>query len=372
MKHSSKNNTFTAAVLPVMAGAFTATILGLSMVSGYAGVETAIGSDVSAHELRAITVESFDQDFSGGGYAWEVHTNRDKKPDDPNAPYEPVYSNAMVEREVKLVSGTPGDVRENQDFADAKVLGVKFAFTFPGFNVVSIKPPHVDQYVIERPRPMFNEQVVEGQIKPKSCYKDPAMAELELTNRGQFVDCIYGVELPGQVKQVSIWVAGRGNEYNLEGWFEDWKGDNHILNFGTLDFVGWRPLTIEIPDNIPQDVASFPQIKTLVFKQFKIRATPNTSMEKVILFMDELRVLTDIFEVYFDGAQLDFDQADCQRKNRLLKVIRRHARYPEHFRTPTDCSKAPGPATPGQGGGGNAGNPGANNPGGAAANPAGP
>ena len=336
--------------VPYIVGGLAAVVFGFASVTGKAGVETAIGSDVSSGELRALTVESWDKDYTGGGYGWLLETNRDEqiqtKPGDPEPKYEPQYSNAEVDREVKLVKGTPGDVRENQNFDEARLLAVKFAFTFPGYNVATIRPPHVDNYAIERPRPYMNDQVVEGTAKPRNCYKDTNLSEYQSTKRAQFIDCIYGVEMPGIVKKISIWVAGRGNEYDLEGWIEDWKGDTHILKFGSLDFVGWRPLTVEVPDTVPQDIDSFPQIKTIVFTKFKIRSTPQTSLEPVYIFFDELRILTDVFEVHFDGAQLDFDRSDCERKNRLLKVIKRAARFPEHFREPVDCQKAPGPAAP--------------------------
>ena len=339
--------------LPILAASIGAASLGFSIMEGQAGVETAIGSDVSAHELRSITVESWDKDFSGGGYGWEAYSSLDEKGDGSQG-YQPIYSNLQVEREVKLIAGTPRDVRENEGYADAKIFGLKYAFTFPGNNVVSIRPPHVDEYLIEKPRPYLNEQAIDGSVPQKSCYQDPAKAQVQRTSRGQFVDCIYGVELPGKVHRVSVWVAGRGNEYQLEGWFEDWLGNTHILNFGSLDFVGWRPMSVIIPDSIPQDIDSFPQTKTLIFKQFKIRAKNETSLETVYLFFDELRILTDVFEVHFDGAQIDFDKSDCERKNHLLSVIKKTARNPDAYGEQVDCSKAPPPVS-GAGGGGAAG-----------------
>ncbi len=341
METNYKNYLRTAA--PLLMGslaAFSVAFTGLES----RGVSTAIGNDVSSDEKRSITVESWDKDFSQGGYGWEVFTTADTV--EKGQPYQPQYSNALVEREVKLVAGTPRDVRENLNFPDAKILAVKFAFTFPGNNVVTIKPPqNTEDYLIERARPHFNEQTIEGTVPPRSCFKDPNRSQFK-SSRGQFVDCIYGVELPGQVSKVSVWVAGRGNDYELEGWFEDWKGNSHIIQFGNLDFIGWRPLTVNIPSSIPQDVDSFPATKTLVFKQFKIRANPKASLEPVILYFDELRILTDIFEVHFDGAQLDFDQNDCERKNQLLTLLQKNARYPDAFGQKVDCSKAPGPARP--------------------------
>jgi len=350
MKHQKRINTNFARYIPLAIGVFVAVAAFGYATSGTAGVKTAVGSDVKSKELRALTIESWDRDYTGRGIGWEVHTNKDtsyriiKKED-----YKDDLTNPQAERAVKLVRGSPQDIKENLGFDKAYVLGIKFAFTFPGNNVVTIRPPRgVDQYIVERPRPYLNENILlKPGTKPRSCFSDPSMSQnSKRAARGQIVDCVHGIEMPGSVKAISVWVNGRGNEYDLEGWIEDWKGDTHILKFGSLDFVGWRPLMAKIPRNIPQDVNSFPQIKTLVFKQFKIRSRPNTSQEPVYLFMDELRILTDIFEVHFDGAQIDFDKADCVQKQRLYEVIRRAARYPDRFTQPKDCSKAPGPPQP--------------------------
>ncbi len=344
---------------PVLAGTVLGLAAALAAGRGNAATETAIGSDVSASEQRALTIESWDVDHSAGGYGWEVVTNRDPN---PKGPYEAFQSNLQAEREVKLMNGSPRDVKEAQGDQNAKILAVKFAFSFPGDNVVSIRPPRVDHYMLERSRPFLNELATQANYRKKSCFKNAPETGSRTSARAQAIDCVYGVEMPGKVTSVSVWVLGRGNEYDLEGWFEDWKGETHILKFGSLDFVGWRPMSVKIPMNVPQSVDSFPQVKTMIFKQFKIRARTNTSLETVYVFFDELRILTDIFEVHFDGASIDFDKDDCERKGHLLEAIKKNARNPAAFGDVADCSKAAGPAQPGKdqpkqpaGGGGGAG-----------------
>jgi len=339
--HKRKGITRALAAITVVAGG----ALLFQTTRVLAGTETAVGSDVAALAYRAVTIESWDRDYTGSGYGWEVVTDKDIV--QKGAKYEPAYANFQVEREVKLLQGTPQDIRENVGYDQARILGVKFAFTFPGHNSVSIRPPHVDQYVVERPRPYLNEVALTSDYKVPSCYKDPNLqGSVNGAKRARAVDCIYGVEMPGIVKAVSVWVCGRGNKYTLEGWIEDWRGDSHILRFGSLDFIGWRPLVALVPTTVPQTVDSYPPTKTLVFKKLLIRSQPKTSLETVYIYFDELRVLTKIFEVHFDGAQIDFDRADCEKKNHLLKMLRRNARFPGEFQELSDCSKAPGPAAP--------------------------
>lgn len=328
---------------PVATGSLLAALVGFGTIVGEAGVETAIGSDVSSSELRALTIESWDRDYSGGGWGWQVVTDKDNT---VQGEYQNKAASLQAEREVKLIKGTPRDIKENQNYDQARILAVKFAFSFPGYNVVTIRPPRVDHYTVERPRPFLNELAFEGEYQARSCFQNAELSLSRNSQRPQVYDCVYGIEIPGIVKQVSVWVMGRGNEYDLEGWFEDWKGDTHVIKFGSIDFVGWRPLTIKIPNSVPQDVDSFPQIKTVVFRQFKIRARPQTSLETVYVFFDELRVLTDIFEAHFDGAAIDFDKPDCERKNHLFNIIRKNARFPDQWPQLANCDEAPGPAAP--------------------------
>ncbi|RME93452.1 MAG: endoflagellar filament sheath protein [Candidatus Hydrogenedentota bacterium] len=243
-----------------------------------ARLQTPIGDDVDAMELRSIVVEGWEKQ------PWEATTY-------PPPPLSKV--------EVNLVTGKPKNL--GFDKSDVKSMGLRFSFVYPGYNKVTLTPPK--DKIVERP-----------------------IGQLDKDNK-PIVRKIRGIELPGKVKAVSVWVLGRANEYTLEGWIEDWTGDTHIYHFGSLDFVGWRPLTIQIPESVPQDIDSYPQTKTLVFKKFVIRSTPETSMEPVVLFFDSLKVLTDMYDVYFDGADLDFDAKDREYKERLKKYADQLRKY---------------------------------------------
>lgn len=260
-------------------------IIGISLLAfwmissdGIIGIKSPNGEDVDAKELRSLIVEGWES------AKWDVAS-------EPPAPIGTVES--------KLVEGRPKNLAFDE--GNKKSLGLKFQFVYAGYNKVIITPPK--DKVVKRYTGQLDEE-----NKPK--YRE-----------------IPGVELPGKVKALSVWVLGRSNEYMLEGWIEDWTGDNHIFKFGSLNFVGWRPLTIDIPDSMPQGVESYPQTKTLIFKRFIIRSTPETSKEEVILFFDSLKVLTDMYDIFFDGADMSYDDEDKQNKERMKKYQQELLRY---------------------------------------------
>lgn len=291
---------------------------------------TAIKPDVSEKEIKSYTIENWDE------IEWEVFTDKDSEL--PSTYYDkesskkwtkdlPPSSQAL--RQVKLVDGSPSDVRNRDLDKDGKpqkapkVLGVKFHFTYPGHNEVTIRPPRTDKYKVVRNKPFLSENDF---LKSKDTGKFE-----QPKDRDYF---IYGLEMPGQVQEVSIWVCGRGNDYDLEGWFQDWKGDTHVLKFGAVNFFGWRPMKVQIPKNVPQGVESYPRNKTLVLTQFKLRSNPKTSGEQVVLFFDEVRVLTGTYDIHFDGADLNFDDDDCNSKDKKDQMLKTSQR---------DCKKGESP-----------------------------
>ncbi len=243
----------------------------------FSRIETNVSPDIGAEQLKALVVEDFEDDSKiGPEDGWRITTVPAVLKDPNRADKNPV--DVLVQ---KIIPGRPSDMRpdvwspnnkgvKNKDIDKAqKVYGIHFRFKYPGYNSVSIEPPVNPELRDEKDRPTR------------------------------------GIMLPGKARGLSIWVHSRGNEYKLEGWIQDYKGNVHILKFGSLDFVGWRPLKAYIPRNIPQAVDTYPQTKYIKLVRFVIRAEPDAGTEHVYMFFDQLRVLTDDYEVNFDGQDLD-------------------------------------------------------------------
>jgi len=252
-----------------------------AVFAGFVGIKTAdskiitnVPPDISSKELRAIVIEDFETVVE-----WKVETTPKKNPDPKKDPVPAL--------ELKYVDGAPSDMKVERWTADKKgmekkkVLGLHFRFKYPGYNRVDIIPPTEVQW--------------DDPTKKVTTYD---------SSTGKYIQ-ENAIQLPGQSRALSIWVHGRGDDYYLEAWAKDWKGEVHILRFGSINFVGWKPLIAKIPPYIPQEVETYPQTKLLKIVRFVLRATPDALVQDTYVFFDQLKVLTDVFEVNFDGQELD-------------------------------------------------------------------
>ena len=231
-------------------------------------ISTVQGDDVEARQLRSIIIEGWEKNV------WDVEAF-------PGPP-------AGV-AESKLVDGRPTNLGNNSK--NKKSMGVRFSFVYPGHNSIVLTPPKTRS--IKRPT---------GQLDEK--------------NSPKYIE-IPGIELPGRIDSLSLWALGRGNAIALEIWLEDWRGDTFIGRLGSLNYIGWRPLNVKIPRHIPQQISSFPQTKSMILKKLVIRSEPTTSQEEVVVFLDSLKVLSTVYDLYFDGVEMSFDQRDVEYKGNL-------------------------------------------------------
>lgn len=272
-------------------------------LTGASAVKTLNGDDVDGSELRSVQVEGFEAD------TWSAVVS----PGDPEAipavvddKGSPMQGEKWNSPEVAIKGEANKPCRPQNlayDETNKKCLGVRFKFIYPGNNVVALMPPN-----------------------SKKVYR--VLDELDHNNKPK-VQEINGLKLPGKVKAVSVWVLGRGNDYTLEAWVQDWKGSTHVLKMGSVNFVGWRPLTAKVPANVPQDIDTYPQTKNLILTKLVLRSKPAANTEKVVVFFDAVKVLSDMYDVHFDGADVDFDDMDKKEKNETREYAKQLKKYSE-------------------------------------------
>jgi hypothetical protein len=272
-------------------------IVNLSVRNADSKIVTNVPSDVSGDETKALVIEDFENlkivekvDEDG----WFATSNpKEFTKGDEEAKKK---KNPVMALKLRAVDGGPNDMKVEEAYSPTglgkekkKNLGVHFRFRYPGNNSVSLEPP----------------MEVDWKERTPVLTYDQAMRK-DVPERG--------IQLPGRVKAVSMWVHARGFPYTMEVWVKDFKGDVHILEKKSINFVGWRPLVFEVPANIPQSADTYPVTRVSKLVRIVIREVSNVAgmhsststrnSSDVYVFFDQIKVLTDTYEVYFDGQDL--------------------------------------------------------------------
>jgi hypothetical protein len=112
------------------------------------------------------------------------------------------------------------------------------------------------------------------------------------------------IVLPGEVQKLDVWVWGANYSYELEVHLRDYRGIVHKLSLGSLAFIGWRNLSVVIPNSIPQYIRYLPMERPLTLVRLVIWTTPTERVDDFICYFDHLKILTDMFRDRFDGDRL--------------------------------------------------------------------
>jgi hypothetical protein len=110
--------------------------------------------------------------------------------------------------------------------------------------------------------------------------------------------------LPGRVKNLDLWVWGSNFDYYLEVHLMDYRGISHVLPLGSIKYKGWRNLSVNIPSYIPQSVVYAPALKGLKFVKFVLWTKPTEKVDDFYVYLDEVKVFSDMFENLWDGEGL--------------------------------------------------------------------
>lgn len=165
----------------------------------------------------------------------------------------------------------------NKDNKELYVLGVHGKFDRQGYNYIEIIPAAKDSGGKLVPSPM---------------------------------------QMPGRAQSLDLWVWGANYDYYLEVHVRDYSGVDHSLNLGSLKYAGWKNLSVSIPASVPQSRNYIPSFQGLEITEFVVWTRPNEKVDDFYIFLDQIKVLSDMFESRFDGDNL----ADIETLNELWKA----------------------------------------------------
>ncbi|QEN07223.1 flagellar filament outer layer protein FlaA [Oceanispirochaeta crateris] len=223
-------------------------------------------ADEKTLKLESIVVESFDGPgvstyADGSAVNWQVRGSKFSTEDFPKMTY---VANEWPD---DLFGPNP----ENAD--ELQVIGVNTRFDRMGYNQVEIIPGvgEGDNWV----------------AKP--------------------------LDLPGRIKTVDLWVWGSNFKYSIEMHFIDYEGlayrldliqSDYKRNPGSLNFTGWKNMYTDIPNYIRQSVVYKPEHKGLRMTKIVIYTHPSEKVDNFYVYLDNLKVLTDRHESFYDGFGL--------------------------------------------------------------------
>ena len=106
---------------------------------------------------------------------------------------------------------------------------------------------------------------------------------------------LYPIPIEGIVKTVSIWVVGRNFNHVLKLQLIDYRGQAQELTVGTLNFIGWKKLTIAIPPSILQTEYHYTYRSGIQLTGLKVETDPLDSYGTYYIYFDDMRAVTDLF-----------------------------------------------------------------------------
>ncbi len=112
------------------------------------------------------------------------------------------------------------------------------------------------------------------------------------------------IVIPGKARAIQLWLLGMKYTWNLEVWLMDFNGMLHKMDFGSLYFEGWQSMTREIPNQIPQQDASYPKDKPLKLVKIVLRGDPENRYDRFYFAIDQIKVISDIYQETFEGMDL--------------------------------------------------------------------
>lgn len=116
-----------------------------------------------------------------------------------------------------------------------------------------------------------------------------------------FIKPVRPIPIEGVTKTVSLWVCGRNVNHKLTLLVQDFYGSSFELYVGSLNFSGWKKLTVAIPPSpdgvhgIVQANARYGDHPGLRICGFRVDTDPLEAYGSYYMYIDDLRAVTDLY-----------------------------------------------------------------------------
>lgn len=216
-------------------------------------VPALVFADEVAENLESRVLESFDPDIQAS--EWYIRGSKFVTEDYPKWIYAEAWPEALF-----------GANREEKDL---RVLGVNAKFDRHGYNNIEFIPVKEDG---------------DGEMVPNP------------------------LPIPGRAKLIDLWVWGSMYDYYMEVHLSDHRGVVWVINLGSINYRGWKNLRAEIPNYIPQSESYVPHRQGLSLEKLVLWTKPAERVANFFVYIDQIKVLTDMFESRFDGDNLTWPE----------------------------------------------------------------
>ncbi len=164
--------------------------------------------------------------------------------------------------------------RQEPEGRELRALGAQAAFNRRGYNFLEFIPVEEDE---------------DGELVPR------------------------GIQIPGRARYLDMWVWGSNFDYYMDVHLRDYRGMVHVLKLGDIRYRGWRNMRLHIPTWIPQEAPYIAEIRggefatdlrTLELVKIVLWTRPQERVNGFFVYLDEIKVETDLYRDPFDGEDL--------------------------------------------------------------------
>lgn len=235
----------------------TGRLLGFSLVAALLVSTVVFAQQQATTNYQSIVIEDFDNPQES---QWIVEAGRFIADGYPRQAFVRTFPQQLYRRE--------------PEGRELRALGVQAAFTRRGYNFLEFIPV---------------EQNDEGETVPR------------------------GIPIPGRVRYIDVWVWGSNFDYYMDVHIRDYRGMVHVMKLGDINHRGWRNFRISIPSWIPQEAPYIAEVRdgqfasdlrVLELVKLVLWTRPNERVNGFFVYLDEIKVETDMFRAPFDGEDL--------------------------------------------------------------------